>query len=413
MSAPAGAECTATSQITGNAHLLPIRFGSVNRQKGLQSVKSLLASVYVSPANSGLPGDDILWTCDEEDQEQLHFLVATNGYHAHGGRTEIGARDGLKGVYATWFNNVGLKQSIGNTTLTQKWREVPLGPIPADPATGKLHIRVKDIPPLYAELYWVTQSTPGRSVGADTCKGIGNPSYDGTAYDCTAANSYLQLVGPGLVHDNDGEDSLSNRRGINAGNGFGYRMYNAATLRATASCVVRSPDQSVTFPPISASELMKGQTVRASFRIELECHSNANKGDNENNKTFFSLQASPGAFAAAQARGLVNGQGRVEYLLSDRTGSDPSLAQGVGITLRCRKNGSKKCYFSSPFNPRSQNSEEDGWYSAFTYASLIPPALDHTHWMLEFDAVLTRLPDEEDVKPGKVHATARITVKVP
>lgn len=397
-----------------------IPFGKVNLTNPyLQPVGSLLATAIVPPTNytyGGANASSVLWTCDKADLPNVHFLVATNGDDRVGGFYDIGTSDGLPGVYATYFAYVGLKLSMSGITVSRYWQRVPLTSYAE--SGNKIQIRLQDIPPLQAELYRIS-SLPGTGAVSYYC---GNNNTQGSGinftgtYTCTQPNAYIQLVGPGITHDNAGEDSAYKMQFWGADNGFGYGMRSAATLSQTATCVARNATPLVLFEAMSVQQLQAGASAQANFSVQIECSDSAVSGTNSG-QTALGIQVSPGAYSAAQSLGLVNASGGVNALVSDNYGNDPGLARGVGITLKNAGTGAAMPFVGQPGNtgntpisyPTGPNA---GWYPVLTGATAVgSSASGYSNYLQTFIASLQQLPGE-NVTPGKVRATAYVLVKV-
>jgi len=208
--ASAGCHITGVSQ-TEDGRSAQIDFGRVNLASAyLQPPGTLLASIIVPPTNytwGGANAESVLWICDKKDLPTLHFLVSNNGDSRFDGYHEIGG-EGSR-IYSTWFEYVGIRQSMAGTPLTRKWQKINLPPHNYEDncKKGKLCIRLKHIPPLHVELYRVGTLTPdwgGLTYG--DCYPQAKPTPTGKPYTCTQPSSYIQLVGPGISHDNEGED---------------------------------------------------------------------------------------------------------------------------------------------------------------------------------------------------------------
>lgn len=278
-----------------------IPFGRVHLQDiGMQPVGTLLASAIVPPTHytyGGAKPDSVLWTCDAHDLPNLYFLVSTNGDDRVGGYWETGALDGLDGVYATWFEHVGLMLTMSDVTLSRYWQRVPLKNYAV--VGGKIQIRLQDIPPLEADLYRISQIPPTDGAPSNYCKGVGSggmgaASPDGTPYACTQPNAYIQLVGPGLKHDNIGEDHALYYRFWWADNGFGYGMRQAAILsQSTSSCMLRNTPPPGLFPTFPAGPLFSVAGNRVNVPVENACGTTADSG-----QPATGLPVSPGAHPA-------------------------------------------------------------------------------------------------------------------
>jgi len=421
---PANAWCyvTGVSQ-TEDWRTAQIDFGRVNLADAhLQPPGTLLASTIVPPTNytfGGANAESILWICDKEDLPELHFLVSNNGDSHVDGYHEIGGNDSY--IYSTWFEYVGIKQSMAGVTLARKWRRVDLPTQDytdnckkdrwGNPLKNKICIRLKHIPPLHVELYRVATLTPnwgGFTYG--DCWPMAKPTSTGKLYTCTQPNSYIQLVGPGLAHDNVDDDHAWRFNFWGADNGFGYGMRRATSFSRSNTCVARSATPQVLFPPISVNELKTGSAT-ANFSVQLECSNEAISGSGKN-ETAIGLQASPAAFTTAQRLHLVNGSGGISHLLSDQYDS-PGTARGVGIRLQ-RARDNADIYFLGKGSTGGGTAA--GWNPFMRGANMtgLSPQPGYSYWTIEYNAILEPLPKTagETITPGKVRATAHVLVKV-
>jgi len=426
----ASANCQRSRHLqTEDHHAAPIRFGRVTlASPALQPPGSLLASVVVPPTDytsTGAHADTMLWRCDASDLPNLRFLVATNGDSRFGGHHNIGRPDGLVGVYATWFDHVGLRLTMDGVVLTRTWKSVPLASYATHRVKGKdvIDIRVKDVPPLHAELYRVSQATP-RSGASATCSTLNKrkPSASGTPYDCQRPNAYVQLAGygSGAKHDKEGEDSSTRFKFWGADNGFGYRLYRNATLAARASCAVRNATPHVAFPTVSVAALQAGHSVAVPFTVQIECEDDANRqataantgGDQTAGLATVAIQVSPGAWRAAQALNLINPAGGVTALVSDQYGLDAALAEGVGIALHNADTGTR-LFFAGQSNAPASDAASAGWYPVRDDSPSQHPdhRNDPRNYQRNYVATLHALPGQP-VTAGRIHATAYVMVKV-
>jgi len=412
-----------------DAYAAPIRFNHVNlTNPHLQPPGSLLASTVVPPTDYAYPGvsaASVLWRCEARLLPKLRFLVATNGDSRFGGHHDIGGPDGLTDVYATWFNHVGLKLTMDGVVLRRRWQAVPLTRYHRHTITelGKtrevIDIRLQDIPALHAELYRVSTVTPeeGRFQACGSVSG-GNPTATGLGYLCAEPNAYIQLAGyEGATllpeHDQEGDDSDTAYNFWYTGNGFGYRMYLASTLTTRSSCTVRNATPHVTFPAVSVAQLLAGHEVSMPFEVNLECH-DAVKTNSKTRPVFIGIQVSPGAWRAAQALGLVNNAGGVSALVSDQTGLDAGLAQGVGVSLSNPDTGAQMNFAGhSNALPTTARPSEAGWYPVLEGSTKTGPSStsSYSYYQRRYSATLHALPGHA-VTAGRIHATAYVVVKV-
>lgn len=420
---PAEATCTSTgASQTEDDRTALLPFGKVNLYDTYFSpVGTLLGSVTVPPTNytyGGATASTVLWTCDQSDLSNIYFLVATNGDDRVGGFYDIGATDGLTGVYATYFAYVGLKLTMSSQILTRYWQKVA---VTSYAISGtKIQIRLQDIPPLQAELYRVS-SLPGTSSASYYCgnnntagSGIVYGTTAGVAYSCTQPNAYIQLYGPGLTSDQEGQDSSYNYRFWGADNGFGYGMRSVNRLYNTPTCVVRSATPLVLLPSISVNELNNGLSSSANFSVSVECSNSVTSGT-ARSQTALGFQVSSGAYNAASSLGLVNSSGGVSMLLSDDYNA-ATTARGVGINIAYASAPTAALTLigqtgTDPLNGSYMGSGA-GWYPVLNNATASgSSASGYTNYSYNFLATLTKI-SGQTVTAGKVKATATVLVKV-
>lgn len=413
---------TGASQTEDNRTAL-IPFGRINlTDTYFQPVRTLLGSITVPPTNytfGGATASTILWTCDLTDLPNIYFLAATNGDDRVGGYWDLGAQDGIPDVYATYFAYVGIKQTMSGVTLTRYWAKVPVTTYATNASnSAKIDIRLQDVPALQAELYRISTIPPGSGSGSAYCgrgtSGVVTGTPTGVNYSCIQPNSYIQLVGPGLTHDNIGEDSNTNYRFWGVDNGFGYGMRSVNTLYNSPSCVARSATPVVLLPTISVSDLNKGLTSTAGFNVTVECSNSVTSGTTANSgQTAIGFQVSSGAFTAAKDLGLVNSSNGVSLLLSDNYQAT-GMAKGVGIAIS---------YSSAPGTALTLIGEQGmdilnhsgnaaGWYPVLNNATPVGSSSSgYTNYSYNFTATLKKI-DGQTVVAGKVKSTATVMVQV-
>lgn len=426
ISANTYATCTVTgvSQTEDN-RTAQIPFGKINLTDAhLLPVGTQLASVVVPPTNytyGGATASSVIWECDQADLGGIYYLVATNGDDRIGGFYDIGQMDGLTDVYATWFAYVGIRQSMSGVNLTRYWQRVPVTSYNLTD-TGKIQIRLQDIPPLQAELFRVS-SLPGTAAASSYCgnnnnsgSGIGFASANGTNYTCIQPNSYIQLAGDSSVtfnfaHDEIGEDSAYNYDSWWSDNGFGYGMRAANTIYETPTCVTRNYTPVVYLPTITTADLNAGSSVNSNFNVQVECSNTSVSGVGAN-QTAIGFQVSTGAYSAAESLGLVNSSGGVSALLSDQYGTE-GVAGGVGITLQ-NSEGTNMNFIGQPgtIDITTPGGNAAGWYPVLAGATEAgTSASGYTNYNQTFTATLEKITGQ-DVTPGRVFSTAYILVKM-
>lgn len=379
-------------------------------------VGSLVASTVVPPTNytyGGASAASVLWECDATDLPNIYFLVATNGDHWLGGNNDIGAADGLSDVYATYFAYIGLKQTMSGINLTRYWKKVPINTYAT--SGKKIQIRLQDIPPLQAELYRVSQLPTAGGGPTYACPAYSLGNKNGSTYNCNQPNSYIQLVAPGLVHDEVGQDSNTNYIFWGVDNGFGYGMREGSSLYTTPTCVARSATPLVLLPAISVTELNAGRTSTASFNVSVECSDSVKSGIS-NAQAALGFQVSSGAYNAAKTLGLVNSNDGVSLLLSDNY-NDANMAKGVGISIAYTNNTAMPLTLigqsinSDPLN-KIYMGNNAGWYPVLDNAVPVGSSNSgYTHYNYDFTATLKKI-QGQSVTTGKIRATATVLVRI-
>ncbi|MBN3808657.1 fimbrial protein [Paraburkholderia sp. Ac-20347] len=446
--ARASCSITGASQ-TEDTRAAPIIFGQVNLvpDTALQPVGSVLASTVVPPTNytyGGATASTVLWKCTSvSDIANVYFNVATNGDDRVGGYWEIGngsgtsTNDGLPGVYATWFTYAGLKLTMSGVTISRYWQEVPVTSYAVN-GTGA-DIRLEDVPPIVAQLYRVSSLPPTSGAASNYCSGNTVPSGASGlasgmgasgAYICTQPNAYVALGGSGVANqgcvDAPGTDASSHYNSWGCDNGYAYALRGGTSLVQVSTCVVLNATPVVTFATVTVQQLAAGQNPSADFTVQVQCSDSAVSGTASSN-TALGIQASSGAYSAAQTLGFVNSSNGVTYLLSDNYGSDSSLASGVGIALSSAANGTMN-WVGQPGNTGTvpavtggdinyaavtwPSGAAAGWYPVLSGAtSSGSPSTGYTNYTATFTATLQQLPGMT-ATAGNVSATAYVLVKV-
>ena len=413
LASTAQASCSSSKLTrTGNEYAATISFAKLNLSSDyLQPAGTLLGSRIVAPTAHQLMGANarsILWSCDEADLGSIYFLVATNGDDRLAGYWEVGAADGLSHVYATWWEYIGLKQSMAGVDITRFWKKVPITSFERN--NRKINIRLMDLPPLEASLYKISSLPPIIGSNSNACNRMGSSGL----YDCQQPNSYLQLsgdanVGFDFAHDYVGEDSSLQHRFMSDNNGFAYGLHHTGPLTRTETCVARNATPLIQFPTMSALHLQQGESAQADFSVTIECSDQVHSGT-DSGQTAIAFEISNNAYAVAQNLGLLQANGAVNYLLSDQYQSNSDLAQGVGIRLKNAISG-KQILFTHPATGLG-GGESLGWYPVLEGASRVGRLQSgYSSYLQNYTAILEALPGL-NVTPGKIKATATVVVKV-
>ncbi len=416
------ASCERTSLLldASDSYATPLEFGTLNLSSAyLQPTGTVLGHTVVPPSHRGLSPSAVIWTCDEADLPNIYFLVATNGDEPFGGHVEIGAADGLSDVYATWWQYVGLKQSMDGVVFTRYWKRLDIKSYVI--TNGKVQIRLMDIPPLEATLYKVS-SLPTynrgsfcdqRMITSGTYKKGTLAGTTATTY-CNQPSAYIQLGGNSKVDfpwvtDKEGADSNTSYWFFYA-YGIGYGLNTGASnVSQSPTCVARNATPTVNFQSIAAAQLRSGSAAEANFNVEIECSNSANSGTNTN-QVAIGFQPSNAAYQNAQSLNLINANGSSNYLVSDDYNNSLS-AKGVGIKLQ-NASTRKDMIFLNQY-AISGGGESAGWYPVLEGNPINTGSQQagYTSYMQQYKAILQKLPNE-DPKPGKVKASATVVVKV-
>lgn len=426
----------------------------------IQPIGTKITEINVSPLEykvRNVGPETILWRCEPEtDMSKVKFLVATNGNDRYAGSAPVNLTN-ASNVYYTWFNGVGIRQTMANTVVTEYWATVDvditydtgsyLTPTNATQCQeGWYCIRLRHIPNLKVEFFKV-DGTPSilKTTSCGTAMGqSGN-------YECEEPSAYIQLTDNELIggpvtfgHDKELEDSGIYMRFLGANNGFGYTLYNAANLIPAANTcwATTANTQTVTFPTTSTTHLDTDGEVFADFQIQIACTGNVTAGLNTTNFAV-GIQASQASYTQAQALGLVNANQGVTALVSDDYATNAARAKHVGIFLY-KDGGStpmnfvgqpgstgsnfpqtetkpllSNCSWSNPdisgtgtgtcYLPITFPMGNDaGWYA---FSELTQSSGDKTT-NIPLRAVLKKLPSAGAVTAGSVLATAHVLVKM-
>lgn len=388
-----------------------LTFGRINLTSlYLQPVGTPLGTILVSPSTApGLTSETVMWECDLSDADDLYELFATNGDDRVGGFWDIGQTDGLPDYFATWFPYVAIKLTHVNSGLvyTRYWQRGKITEY--DIEDNKIKVKAKHLSMVQAELVRVSSLPPASGATTNYCGNMAPTSGSGNyTYTCTQPNGYTQFQGGGIKSDSVGEDSRNHYQFWFDRNGVGYGMRTAASISYAATCVARNVTPVVTFMPITATELNQGATRSSDFTIDLECDNTVNSGT-ANNQTAMGIQVAQGAAIQAESMGLVTSSGAITHLLSNGYATDPSVATGVGISLRNASNGTNMNFLGWS---NTTSGTDIGWYPVLAGANNKGNSEQgYTNYSQTITATLSKLPGLT-AKPGKVNATAYVLVKV-
>lgn len=417
------ARCERTYAINAaDSYATPIEFGSLNLSSAyLQPTGSVLGHTVVPPSHRGISPSTVIWTCDPADLPNIYFLVATNGDEPFGGHVEVGEADGLSGVYATWWQYIGLKQSMDGVVFSRYWKRLDIKNY-AVAANGRIQIRLMDIPPLEATLYKVS-SLPVYSRGSfcythmitDGTYQSGTLAGTTIKAACNQPSAYIQLGGNSNVvfyswtPDKEGADSNTSYYFFSA-YGIAYGLNTSSSVLSRAeTCVARNATPTVNFPAIAATQLRAGATSEVNFNVEVECSNTANSGTAKD-QVAIGFQPSNAAYMNAQQLNLINANGSSEYLISDDY-TNPQTAKGVGVKIQNGNTGTNMLFLNQ--YAISGGGASAGWYPVLegNNNSMGSMQAGYTTYLQQYRAILEKIPTLDPI-PGKVKATATVVVKV-
>ncbi|WP_207883994.1 fimbrial protein [Pseudomonas sp. 30_B] len=369
---------------------------------------SLLAS-SVAPftqygAVNGYDPERVFFRCAAADA--VYEMFATNGDNEfsgwyQGGDT-VGNSIGLQAAYRTAWPNVLLRLTHVETGqyYTDIWRERQLTGLDTD-SRGFQLVKAKNLSAVRTELFRAPlENTRYYS-----------PTAASQAYSYSQPAAYIAIKGPGLSYPNVGQTHYGNYAGWYGNWPGAIGLYKLMTLKRYPTCAITNVTPHVTFPPISVSEINAGGSREMPFEVAFKCQSGITSSTAVNG-TALGIKVSAGALAASSALGLVNANGGLSYLVSDRYGQ-PGMAEGVGIRLL--RNGNAMNLLSTEDSANGSNPEARGWYPVIGNASNKTGEVGGiSQYSESFRARLEKLNvgSMPTVTPGKVDATAQVVIRV-
>lgn len=367
-------------------------------------IASSVAPLTQYGTTAGYDPEHVFFRCDPKDA--VYEMFSTNGdslYSGwHIGGDSTGNSIGLQAAYRTPWPNVLLRVTHMKTGqyITHIWRERLLSGLDID-SRGFQLIKAKNLSAVRAELFRAPSESTHyyQESTASQLNLYGEPA------------AYIAIKGPGLAHPNVGQSNYGNWAGRFYNWPGAIGMYNHVTLKRYPTCTVTNVTPYVVFPSISIDQINKGASREVPFEVAIKCQRAAVIGTAPNG-TALGIKVSPGALAASFPLGLVNANGGVSYLLSDRYGQ-PDMAQGVGIRLL--RNGNPMNLLANEDSANGSNAEARGWYPAIGRASNLTGQVNGVSQYSEtFRARLEklRLGSMPTVTAGRVEATAQVVIRV-
>lgn len=478
---------------TEDGHAAKIRAGQVHiMDPDIQPIGTVLTSTSVPPTEYKIRNanpNSLLWACSPAtDMSKIRYLTSVNGDDRVGGYFQVDPANagGETNVFYTWFVGVGIRQVMGDKVLSRAWDELPIeyevgtGGATAGKdicQTGWYCIRLKHLPTLQFELVRVAGLPPHDSSGAtgsfnrycnDTTPSGQSGDFRGLGqsgnYNCAQPASYITLGHTGQNHLN-GSDSRDDYvdfphdtvgvvhstqgatyRFWGADNGFGYTLYNAASLiNDSVSCkLVMDASPVINFNEATTSFLDADGIVSRNFYVDVKCHDGVqagNKSGTTSGKIAIGIMPSQGAYNAANvfSPSLVNSSNGVAALLSNNYGTS-GVAKNVGIYIKyqggssyltllgqpgqtgsfpettrdgynktCGPSNNQVCYpaITSPQGPTA------GWYPVINspYSIVLSQDSGYTTYRTIYTADLKRITGAGKTIAGTVNSTAYVIVK--
>ncbi|MDZ5604555.1 fimbrial protein [Pseudomonas sp. RP23018S] len=354
---------------------------------------------------AGYDPEQVLYRCAAADP--VYEMFSLNGDDLYSGWFQggdsVGKSIGLQAAYRTAWPNVLLRLTHIETGqyLTDVWRERLLTGLDTDSRGFRL-VKAKNLSAVRAELFSAPIDPTYNYYSANT------PSQ---LYSYPEPAGYIAIKGPGLSYPNVGQTHYGNWAGWYASWPGSMALYNKVTLKRYPTCAVTTVTPQVVFATLSVNQINAGDSVELPFQVGFRCQTGVINSTAANG-TALGIKVSAGALAASASLGLVNAQGGLSYLLSDRYGQ-PGVAQGVGIRLL--RDGSPMTLLANEDSANGSNAPQRGWYPAIAGSTLsIGSAEGVTHYTETFRARLEKLTlgTQPRVTPGRIEATAQVVIRV-
>ncbi|MBD9680650.1 fimbrial protein [Pseudomonas sp. PDM18] len=355
-------------------------------------------------ATAGHDPERVFFRCAPEDVVYEMFSSNADDLYSgyYNGGDSVGNSIGLQSAYRTAWPNVLLRLTHVETGayFTDIWRERQLSGLDID-SRGYQLVKAKNLSAVRAELFRAPlESTRYYS-----------PTIASQAYLYTQPAGYIAIKGPGLAYPIVGQTHISNYPGWHYNWPGAIGLYNKMTLKRYPTCAVTNVTPNVVFPSISIGEINAGANREMPFQVDFKCQTGVINSTAANG-TALGIKVSAGALAASSGLGLINANGGLSYLVSDRYGQ-PGVAQGVGIRLL--RDGSAMNLLANEDSAKGSNAAAVGWYPAIGSASNKTGEVSGISQYTEtFRARLEKLSlgTMPTVTPGRVEATAQVVIRV-
>jgi len=368
-------------------------------------IASSVAPLTQYGAAAGYDPERVFFRCTAGDA--VYEMFSTNGDDLYSGWTNggdsVGNSIGLTAAYRTAWPNVLLRLTHVETGqyFTPIWRERQLTGLDLD-SRGFQLVKAKNLSAVRSELFRAPK---------DPTYNYYSSTIASQAYLYTQPAAYIAIKGPGLAYPRVGEAHNGNYDGWHYNWPAAIGLYGDVTLKRYPTCAVISVTPNVVFQSISIGEINAGASREMPFQVDFKCQSGVTNSTAVNG-TALGIKVSAGALAASSGLGLVNANGGLSYLVSDRYGQ-PGMARGVGIRLL--RNGSAMNLLASEDSANGSNAEARGWYPVIGSASNnTGTANGIAQYSETFRARLEKLSlgSMPAVTAGRVEATAQVVIRV-
>lgn len=373
-----------------------------------QPYPTLIASSVVPFALYGNRGgydpERVFYRCAPEDAVYEQFSTNADDLYSgyYNGGNSVGLSIGLQSAYRTAWPNILLRLTHEETGqfFTNIWQERLLTGLDIDSRGFKL-VKAKNLSAVRAELF----SAPLESIG------YYSPTLPSRSYAYTQPAGYIAIKGPGISSPSTGNSHHTDYNAYPYWTGT-IGLYNNVTLKRYPTCAVTNVTPHIFFPSISVGEINNGDSREATFEVAFKCQTGATSSV-ASNGTALGVKASAGSQSAAVSLGLINANGGLSYLVSDRYGTS-GFANGVGIVIL--RNGQQINLLANENSGLgSASANEMGWYPVIGPSSDLISSSDGIAQYRElFSARLEKLRTgtQPPVTAGKVEATAEVVIRV-
>ncbi|MBB4862535.1 type 1 fimbria pilin [Pseudomonas nitritireducens] len=367
-------------------------------------IASSVAPLTQYGAAAGYDPERVFFRCAASDAVYEMFSTNADDLYSgwYNGGDTVGNSIGLSAAYRTAWPNVLLRLAHVETGqyFTPIWQERVLTGLDVD-SRGFQLVKAKNLSAVRSELFRAPLESQ-RYYSATIAS---------QAYLYTQPAAYIAIKGPGLAYPRVGEVHYANYDGWHYNWPGAIGLYGDVTLKRYPTCAVTNVTPHVVFPSISIGEINAGQSREMPFQVDFKCQTGVINSTAANG-TALGIKVSAGALAASSGLGLVNANGGLSYLVSDRYGQ-PGIAQGVGIRLL--RNDSPMNLLANEDSAKGSNAEARGWYPAIGNASNKTSEVSGIAQYTEtFRARLEKLSlgSMPTVTPGRVEATAQVVIRV-